>query len=268
MRFSHAKPIWLQKPAEADEFAEFRIPLTIPEGASAPRLTVSADSDYNLLLGNRLLAFGQYADYPVEKIYDEVILDELPRGQETELRLIVWYYGIQTQTYIIGEAGVIFEITAEKDGETLLLAASSEQTESRLCPAYRSHIGHLISGQLGLNYHVNADAATRDAAYPFAPSREAVGFPTEFYPRPIKKLELRPIVPGRLMQTGDFTYGKRSGYASVDMQKAALRHRPFKETKLPTRMLGQQPLTLHEEDGQVSLKGRWRSAAFCISTEA
>jgi len=251
MRFSHAKPIWLQKPAEADEFAEFRISLTIPEGASAPRLTVSADSDYNLLLGNRLLAFGQYADYPAEKIYDEVILDELPRGQETELRLIVWYYGIQTQTYIIGEAGVIFEITAEKDGETLLLAASSEQTESRLCPAYRSHIGHLISGQLGLNYHVNAEAATHDAAYPFALSREAVGFPTEFYPRPIKKLELRPIVPGRLMQTGDFTYGKRSGYASVDMQKAALRHRPFKETKLPTRMLGQQPLTLHEEDGQV-----------------
>ena len=81
MRFSHANPIWLPKTAEADEFAEFRIPLTVPIGASAPRLTISADSDYNLLLGDRLLAFGQYADYPEEKIYDEVELQDLPQGE-------------------------------------------------------------------------------------------------------------------------------------------------------------------------------------------
>ena len=251
MRFSHANPIWLPKTAEADEFAEFRIPLTVPIGASAPRLTISADSDYNLLLGDRLLAFGQYADYPEEKIYDEVELQDLPQGEVLDLRLIVWYCGIQTQTYIRGVAGVIFEITAEVEGNNLLLAASDSTTESRLCPAYRSHVGHLISPQLGLNYHVDAEAGIHDAAYPFAPARIAVGYPEEFYPRPIRKLELHPIVSGRLMQTGSFTYGKRSGYASVDMQKAALRHRPFKDTGLPTRTVGQQPLTLHEEDGQV-----------------
>ena len=251
MTFSNAKPIWLQKTAEADEFAEFRIPLTVPVGASAPRLTISADSDYNLLLGGRLLAFGQYADYPQEKIYDEVSLNDLPQGEELDLRLIVWYYGIDTQTYIKGEAGVIFEISAETENGTILLAASGEQTVSRLCPAYRSHVEHLISGQLGLNYHANAEAATRDAAYPFAPSREVIGYPTRFFPRPIKKLELCPIVSGALTQTGDFTYSKRSGYASQDMQTAALRHRPFKDTRLPTRQLGQQPLTLHAEDGQV-----------------
>ena len=251
MHFSHAKPIWLQKTAEADEFAEFRIPLTIPLGASAPRITISADSDYNLLWGDRLLAFGQYADYPQEKVYDEIELRDLPCGQELELRLIVWYYGIQTQTYIMGEAGLIFEISAEVNGENTLLVASDTRIASRLCPTYRSHIGHLISGQLGLNYHVDAEAGIHDAASPFAPSREVIGFPTEFFPRPIHKLTLGSVVSGKLVQVGSFAYGKRTGYASKDMQTAALRHRPFNEIKLPTRRLGQQPLTLQEEDGQI-----------------
>ena len=251
MRFSHAKPIWLQKTAEADEFAEFRIPLTVPLGASAPRLILSADSDYNLLLGDRLLAFGQYADYPEEKIYDEVELQDLPQGEALELRLIVWYCGVPTQTYIQGTAGVIFEITAEAEGKTLLLAASDISTESRLCPMYRSHIEHLISPQLGFNYHVDAEAGMHDAALAFAPSRIADGYPEEFYPRPIHKLELCPIVSGKLVQIGSFTYGKRSGFASKDMQTAALRHRPLRECKLPTRHLGSQPLTLQAEDGQI-----------------
>lgn len=252
MLFSHAMPIWLRQPARADEFAEFRIPLTCPADAACPRLTISADSDYNLFFGDRLLAFGQYADYPQEKVYDEVELHDLPRGEKIELRLIVWYYGIQTQTYLKGEAGVIFEITAQaSNGTVLLLAASSEKTPSRLCPAYRSHIEHVISGQLGLNYHADAEAAMHDAAYPFAESRAVEGFPSRFFPRPIQKLELCPTVSGRLLQMGAFTYGIRTGYASKDMQAAALCQRPIAPAKLPTRQLGKTPLMLHEEDGQV-----------------
>ena len=250
--FTNARPIWLAKEAEPDEFAEFRIPLSIPADAGEICLTVSADTDYNLLWGDRLLAFGQYADYPEEKVYDEVTLQDLPRGERIELRLIVWYCGIDTQTYIKGRAGVIYEITAKgADGQRQLLACSDASTEGRLCPAYRSHIGHLISGQLGLNYHANAEAAMRDADFPFVACRVVEGYPENFFPRPIKKLTLCPIVSGQLVQTGSFIYGKRSGYASIDMQHAALCQKPLAPLKLPTRKLGAQPLTLHEEDGQV-----------------
>ncbi|MBQ7322779.1 MAG: hypothetical protein IJW99_11825 [Clostridia bacterium] len=251
MTFSHAKPIWLATPARPDEFAEFRIPLTLPADAAAPRLVISADSDYNLLLGDRLLAFGQYADYPEEKVYDEVSLEDLPAGEPLELRLIVWYYGINTQTYIKAEAGVIFEITAMQGDVPVLLAASGEQTESRLCPAYRSHTEHLISPQLGPNYHVDSEAASHDGLYPFAPSRLLTAFPTEFFPRPIHKLELLPNVSGTLVQAGAFTYGARTGFAARDMQAAALCHRPLKDLRLPTRTFGSQPITLSEENGQV-----------------
>lgn len=250
--FKNAKPIWLAKQAEPDEFAEFRISITVPEDSVDLILTISADTDYNLRYGDRLLAFGQYADYPEEKIYDEVRLCDLPRGRELDLRLTVWYCGIDTQTYIKAEAGVIYEIHAKKsNGETELLAASDEQTQGRLCPAYRSHVGHLISTQLGLNYHANAEAALRDGDFPFGVCRVVENFPTRFFPRPISKLELCPIVSGRLVQTGGFTYAKRSGYASIDMQHAALCQTPLAPLKLPTRQLGQQSITLHREDGQV-----------------
>ena len=250
--FINAKPIWLAKQADPDEFAEFRLPMIIPENATDPILKISADTDYNLLLGDRLLAFGQYADYPEEKVYDEITLTDLPRGAELDLRLIVWYCGIDTQTYIKADAGVICEITTKMpDGSTAVLTATDEQIEGRLCPAYRSHVEHLISGQLGLNYHANGDAALHDLDYPFGPCRIVDGFPKRFFPRPIKKLELCPIVPGKLVQAGSFTYGKRSGYASIDMQHAALRQHPLAPLKLPTRQLGQTPLTLHEDDGQV-----------------
>ena len=250
--FKNAKPIWLAKQAAPDEFAEFRILMTVPENAADPILTVSADTDYNLHYGDRLLAFGQYADSPAEKVYDEVTLTDLPRGREIELRLTVWYCGIDTQTYIKAEAGVIYEIRTETaDGISVLLAASGEDVQGRLCPAYRSHVEHLISGQLGLNYHANGEAALRDEDFPFEPCRIVEGFPKHFFPRPTAKLELCPTVSGRLVQTGGFTYANRSGYASIDMQHASLSQTPLAPLKLPTRQLGKQPITLRREGGQV-----------------
>ena len=250
--FQCAKPIWLAKQAAPDEFAEFRISITVPKDSADPVLTISADTDYNLLYGDRLLAFGQYADYPEEKVYDEVTLTDLPRGEMIELRLIVWYCGIDTQTYIKAEAGVIYEITAQKaDGTSALLAASDEHTQGRLCPAYRSHVEHLISGQLGLNYHANGEAALRDRDYPFDACRIVENFPKRFFPRPIQKLKLCPIISGYLVQAGGFTYAKRSGYASIDMQHAALSQTPLAPLNLPTRQFGIQPITLRREDGQV-----------------
>lgn len=226
MLFSMAKPIWLNSPAQADEFAEFRIRLTCPPHSSDPKIRISADSDYNLFYGDTLLAFGQYADYPQEKIYDEVTLPGLPRGEEIELRLIVWYYGVQTQTYIKGEAGVIFEIIAtESNGHETLLAVSGEHIEGRLCPAYRHHTEHLISSQLGLNYHADAEGARLHQDIPFQPCRTVQAFPSTFHPRPVKKLELMPLVPGKIVQQGTFVYETRSGYASKDMQCAAISHR-------------------------------------------
>ncbi len=243
---THAKPIWLDKPAQPDEFAEFRIPLTVPAGAGDPILTVSADTDYNLLYEGRLLAFGQYADYPEEKICDTVPLSGLPTGEPIELRLIVWYSGIDSQTYIRGEAGVIFAIHA---GD-ILLAASSDATQSRLCPAYLSHKEQVITYQLGLTYH--ATAVYDEADHPFAPSRIAKGFPTHFSPRPIKKLELCPTVNGKLVQAGRFLPTSQTGNAAADMQSAALIGRPLTSLKLPTRQLGTgKAITLCEEEGNI-----------------
>lgn len=39
-------------------------------------LQISADSNYAAYINGRLAAWGQYADYPYDKIYDEVDVTE------------------------------------------------------------------------------------------------------------------------------------------------------------------------------------------------
>ena len=148
--FSQAEWIWIHGENRADEYAEFVFDFDW-SGKGEYALRVTGDSNYNVYLNGALVGFGQPTDYPHYKIYDTFVLDKVQKGKN-RVKVVVWYYGKDTQTYIKDDAGVIFEVV--KDGEVVY--ASSSQTLGRLCADYENYRSKNITTQLGLGYKYDA----------------------------------------------------------------------------------------------------------------
>ena len=242
-----ARWIWRAEPAGDDEFAGFYADFTLDHPA-ALTLEIAADSNYAVWLDGAPAAFGQYADYPDYKVYDRVALSAGAGAHRLAVR--AWYYGIDTQTYRRGEAGVIFAL-AEGDR---LLAVSSAATPARLDPSHLSHRGELISPQLGPTFHVDAEREDGwmlpggEIRFPFGPAREAEGISRELHPRPVEKLTLGERCPSRLIQHGSFVYADPNARSAERMQSAALSWRPI-EALSGQHDRSVRPLTFRSEEG-------------------
>ena len=203
--FEKASWIWRQAKAGIDEFCDFLTTFTATAGKHYT-LSIAADSNYTVWLNGELATFGQYADYPTDKVYDKVDITPYVKEGENRLVVSVWYYGINSSTYRVGEAGLIFEVTNE-GGE--VVAHSSADTLSRLSLDYVSGKGDLISGQLGPTYHYNMrgdDGFRVSGGEGFEQSRVVPTISTHFRPRPNQKLVLRDRMPIRFFGTGGFSY--------------------------------------------------------------
>ena len=222
--FAKAKWIWKAGEILADEFADFVTEFDAT-GISPYTLTIAADSNYTVYINGELAAFGQYADYPTYKVCDRVDVTKLVKAGKNRLVVVVWYYGENTQTYIHGDPGVIFEI-CEQDAP---ICYSSEQTLSRLSRDYIPHIKQYISGQLGFTYHYDATSydgfIEADVTDGFAPSVLMPMISTDFTCRPIKMLELATRSQSQMCLQGLFDYVDKHDRPDVMMQHAALRHR-------------------------------------------
>ncbi len=171
--FENAKWIWASATPECDEHAEFYEEIDFYGKAAS--IFISADSNYAVYVNGYLAAFGQYADYPYDKVYDERDISAYMRQGKNVIAIRVWYYGIDTtSTYYPGKAGVIYSIYA--DGVNV--RNSSFATPSRLSPTYRQHAKKIITSQLGLSFEYDARLAdgwmyaTPSPEYPFLNSYE------------------------------------------------------------------------------------------------
>lgn len=152
MAMETASWIWRKGEALVDEYVDF---LSDFSGVQGPTLLrIAADSNYAAFVNGNLAAFGQYADYPQYKVYDQVDITPFVQPGENRLAIQVWYYGEDSQTYLLGKAGLIFQV--ESEGK--LLAQSGEDTLSRISPEYHQGYRMPISMQLGFSYHYNIRA--------------------------------------------------------------------------------------------------------------
>ena len=217
--FKKASWIWRQDEAGRDEFCDFLDTFTA-EGEGRYTLRIAADSNYTVWMNGELCAFGQYADYPHYKVYDEIDITDFVRKGENRMVAVVWYYGIESQTYKVGDAGLIYEVEAA-DGTVAV--ATGEGTLSRKSRDYVSGRCDLISGQLGPTYRYDLggyDGFIQAGGEGFAPSRTVTTISTDMVVRPNQKLTLEPRIQGRICRTGCFSYTTDAPVASVNMQNA------------------------------------------------
>ena len=194
--FENAKWIWCAPTAAPDEYAEFVEEVDF-HGKSLI-LNISADSNYAVYVNGSLAAFGQYADFPYDKVYDPRDLSAYARQGKNIIAIRVWYYGIdRSSTYYPGTAGVIYSLL----GDGCLLAVSSSRTLSRPSPTYVPHKCKIITGQLGMSFEYDAREAdgwllgSPSEAHPFTPACET-GVRCTLRPRTCLPVELGRVLVG------------------------------------------------------------------------
>ena len=92
--FKNAKWIWATDTPMCDEHAEFYEEIDFHGKAAS--IFISADSNYAVYVNGSLAAFGQYADYPYDKVYDERDISAFMRQGRNVIAVRVWYYGVST----------------------------------------------------------------------------------------------------------------------------------------------------------------------------
>ena len=68
--FIKAQWIWYSEKNESDDYGEFYTSINYTEGQA--ELYILADSNYAVYINGTLRTFGQYADYPYDKVYDKI----------------------------------------------------------------------------------------------------------------------------------------------------------------------------------------------------
>ena len=190
--FDKADWIWIHGENKPDEYAEFLVSFTA-KAKGEYCLAVTADSNYTIYLNGTLVGFGQPTDYPHYKIYDTVALPA--RKGENEVKIVVWYYGEDTQTYKKDEAGAIFALY---EGDRLV-HASGPETLGRRCAGYASYRNKQLTTQLGLGYKYDA-TDTREAPLAKSVVRKKG---RNFVPRSIEPLQIKERVPVDIIKTKD-----------------------------------------------------------------
>ena len=197
----NATPIWCNASAEPDEYAEFYTSFCYDGGKAT--LTICADSDYAVYLNGALCSFGQYHDYPYDRVYDTIEISADCRRGVNHLAIVVWHYGNSNMSYYPGEAYLLFQL----NGDTAPLAYSGAHVRSRLSPTYVQNRCKQITSQLGFGFAYDAtreDGWMLGEASDFASSIEGKPI-TALRPRPCKKLTLeapREAVATKTLEDG------------------------------------------------------------------
>ena len=194
MKPEKAKWIWLNKTAQADEYAVFLNDFNAEDGNAL--LKISADSDYQVWINGKMATFGQYPDYPHYKVYEALDISNFIVKGKNRIAIIVWYYGAPSSTYTVGEAGLMFEII--QNGT--VICSSDESTLSRLANDYVSYGEKNITSQLGFSFSYNPNVYDGYLAKDYEPNGFAKSIvklgPAEFIQRPIKKLIVDKLIKG------------------------------------------------------------------------
>ena len=225
--FKKADWIWLEGYDTVNVYVTFYDRWNIRKTDSTYRLFISVDTNYALYVNGVQAATGQYADYPFDKVYDELDITEYLQEGENNIVIDCWHQGDDTSTVRGEKAGLIYVLT---DGTDVLAKSTSAVLAS---PNIRYTMGgqvENVSGQLGRTFYYNSTFELPDAV-PCTTTDK----PLPVRVRPTKKLVIGEDEPVSLTVRGTFTeqkgnsIGQKMQYASLAFEDPNVR------TQLPSK---------------------------------
>ena len=141
--FTKAKWIWTAYDGQPNQYMIARDEFSADEGKCT--LTISADSQYAAYINGTLAAFGQYADYPEYKVYDEIDVSEYVHTGKNELRIVAYCQVTDSSVYRAGRPALIYEIESGADAITF----SSESTQVTADTGFKSGTIDRVTHQMG-----------------------------------------------------------------------------------------------------------------------
>ena len=157
-------------------------------------LHISVYSQYAVYINGVFVDCGQYADYEDFKVYDSLSVTKFLKEGKNELLVQQYVQGKDFFTARKQNPGVIFSVVS---GNEILCKSDCScgvrENKRFLCKQ------EWITAQLGFNFEYDASV--------LLPAFEAcveVDKAKDLHPRPIKKLEIEPLLEGRLITQGIF----------------------------------------------------------------
>lgn len=148
------KKIWKGDVKSKDVYVDFAAAFEVGERGRI-YLRISCDSNYTAYVNGKIAGFAQCADYPHYRNFDKLDITHFCRSSgKNELKITVWHYGADSQTYINADAFLLFDVVQNK--KTLL--RSDENVRSAVNGKYKNGYLKQITAQLGLSFLYNADA--------------------------------------------------------------------------------------------------------------
>ena len=110
MELQNAKFIWLSSLVEeVNTYVLTRETVTKTSGKRY-LFAVTADSDYALFVGDRLVTGRQYADYPFYKVYDRVDITDALSDGENPLTIVGFCANEDSSTYKKSVPGIAYAL--------------------------------------------------------------------------------------------------------------------------------------------------------------
>lgn len=139
--------IWIDTEDKPDTYAEF-IGAFSATGNGPIYIKISCDNHFAVYLNDELACFGETADYPWYRLYHRVDITKYCKEQN-KIKIVVWYIGRDSQTYIKGEAGLWFNI--EQAGKSLLVSGKHILSRKNVC--YKNEYCKKITTQMGFSFY-------------------------------------------------------------------------------------------------------------------
>ena len=200
-----------------DRYFTYKSTLNAPTGKAT--LYISAHTQYAVYVNGTFVNCGQYDDYETYQVYDTLDLTKYLQKGDNELLIVQYVCGINTSTRSVQIPGIIF---AAWDGDAQLLASNCSVLSGE--DLRYNNGGEIFTGQLGCNFSYDATLP----APTFSPSVLA-GKEKHLLPRPIEKLSISPLTPGKIVAQGVYLEADPTAPKAQRLQTAFLSARRFSD---------------------------------------
>ena len=176
--FENAAWIWYTESPIPDSYGDFIDTINYTDGNA--KIHLSCDGDYTLYINGKFVNANQYGDFEHYKIYDSIDITSFLKKGKNDIYILVWHFGINTSRYKVAKPGLIYSIYCNDTQ----IAKSSEKTQSRQNPNFKSNYSKLITVQLGQSFLYDA-SISNNKGYK---QSVVVEKNCNLSPRPIEKL--------------------------------------------------------------------------------